>query len=82
LDNNVDAAIPTPPNVETRRNPKEEQLAHVLESTLKLEPDKNDLILIFNFECFNTYMFMLTIMPKSIDVIFVRIKSTTASGGR
>ncbi|MGA8842263.1 MAG: hypothetical protein WB511_01640 [Nitrososphaeraceae archaeon] len=54
----------------------------MLESTLKLDPDKNDLTLIFSFECLNTYMFMLTTMPKSIDVIFVRIKPTTPSGGR
>ena len=82
MDNNVDAAIPTPPNVETRRNPKEEQLAHVLESTLKLEPDKNEAMLNFNFECLKTYAFMLNTIPKSIDVKFVRIKPTTASGGR
>ena len=74
--------MPAPPNVETSRNPSEEQLAHVLESTLKVDPDKNDLTLIFNFECLNTNMFMLTIIPRITEVIFVRIKPTTASGGK
>jgi hypothetical protein len=36
LERKVDAVIPTPlPNVETRRKPSEEQLAHVLESALR-----------------------------------------------
>jgi hypothetical protein len=37
LERNVDAVTPIPPNVETRRKPNEEQLAHVLDSTLKVD---------------------------------------------
>ena len=40
MERNVDAVTPTPPNVETRRKPNEEQLAHVLDSTLKVDPEK------------------------------------------
>ncbi|MEP6574875.1 MAG: hypothetical protein ABJB85_00370 [Nitrososphaerota archaeon] len=82
MDKKVDAAIPAPPNVETRTNPNEEQLAHVLESTLTVDPEKNDVILIFNLECLNTYTFMLTTIPKSIADRFERIKPTTASSGK
>ena len=38
MDRKVEAAIPAPPNVDSRINPSEEQLAHVLESTLTVEP--------------------------------------------
>jgi hypothetical protein len=82
LDRKVEAAIPAPPKVDTRRNPNEEQLAHVLESTLTVEPEKNEARFIFNFECFKTYTFMLTTIPKSIEAIVERIKPTTASSGR
>jgi hypothetical protein len=55
LDKNVDAVTPTPPNVETRRKPSEEQLAHVLESTLIVEPEKNEVRLILDLsECLST----------------------------
>jgi len=74
--------MPAPPNVETRRNPNEEQLAHVLESTLTVDPEKNDVKLIFNFECLKTYTFILTTIPRSIEVIFERINPTSASFGR
>ena len=78
----VEAAIPAPPNVDTMRNPSEEQLAHVLESTLTVDPEKKDAGFIFNFECFKTYMFMLTIIPNNIEVSVERIKPITASAGR
>lgn len=42
MDRKVEAAIPAPPNVDSRINPSEEQLAHVLESTLTVEPGKKD----------------------------------------
>ena len=77
-----EAAIPAPPNVETMRNPSEEQLAHVLESTLMVEPEKKEARFIFNFECFKTYRFILTIIPNNIEVSVVRIKPITASSGR
>ena len=68
MDRKVEAAIPAPPNVDTRRKPIEEQLAQVLETTLNVEPEKKEARFIFNFECFKTYRFMLTIIPKSIEV--------------
>ncbi len=74
--------MPAPPNVETRRNPSEEQLAHVLESTPTVDPEKNDAKLIFTFECLNRYTFIPTTIPRSIEIIFERIDPTTASFGR
>jgi hypothetical protein len=47
LDRKVEAVIPAPPNVDSRINPSEEQLAHVLESTLTVEPGKRDARFIF-----------------------------------
>lgn len=40
MDRKVEAAIPAPPRVETRRNPNDEQLAQVLDITPKVEPEK------------------------------------------
>ena len=40
MERNVDAVTPIPPNVETRRNPIDEQLAHVLEITLRVDAEK------------------------------------------
>jgi hypothetical protein len=83
LERKVDAVIPTPPNVETRRKPSEEQLAHVLEITLKVDPEKNEPIFIFEpLECFNTYTFILTTIPKITAVIVETINPNTASSGR
>ena len=42
MERKLDTVNPTPPNVETRRKPTDEQLAHVLEITLKVEPEKNE----------------------------------------
>ena len=83
MERKVDAVIPTPPNVEIRRKPSEEQLAHVLEITLKVDPEKNEPIFIFEpLECFNTYTFILTTIPKRTAVIVETINPNTASSGR
>jgi hypothetical protein len=50
----VDANNPALPNVDTRKNPSEEQLAHVLEMTLIEEPEKRDARLILTLEFLNT----------------------------
>jgi hypothetical protein len=47
LDRKVEAVIPAPPNVDSRINPSEEQLVHVLESTLTIEPGNRDARFIF-----------------------------------
>jgi hypothetical protein len=74
---------PNPPKVDIRRNPKEEQLAQVLESTLIDEPENNDRIASFNpFECFMTYTFILIITPTRTAVTLERINPPTASSGR
>jgi hypothetical protein len=54
LDRKVEAAIPAPPRVETRRNPNDEQLAQVLDITPKVEPEKNDAKPILTLECIST----------------------------
>jgi hypothetical protein len=84
LERKVDAVIPTPlPNVETRRKPSEQQLAHVLEITLRVDPEKNEPTLIFkSLECFNIYTFILTTIPKSTAVIVERINPNNASSGK
>jgi hypothetical protein len=51
MERKFDATTPNPPNVDMRRKPSEEQLAHVLDRIPIVEPENNDL-LIFNFECF------------------------------
>ena len=79
----VDTVTPTPPKADIRTKPSEEQLAHVLESTLRDEPENKDDTLSFLFiECLSTYTFMLTTMPRRIDEIFERRKPTTASLGK
>jgi hypothetical protein len=83
LERNVDAAIPTPPNVETRRKPIDEQLAQVLESKLKEEPENSEARFTFKFfDCLNTYTFMLTTIPISAAVILERMNPVIASSGR
>ena len=54
METKVEIVIPAAPSVEIRRNPREEQLAHVLEITLRDEPEKNEAVFIFLFECLNT----------------------------
>jgi hypothetical protein len=69
--------------VETRRKPNEEQIAHVLDSTLKVDQEKNEAAVIFKpSEGLNTYTFMLTTIPISTAVMFERINPVTASSGR
>jgi hypothetical protein len=83
LERKVDAVTPTPPKVDTSRKPNEEQLAHVLEIILRVEPEKNEPIFIFKpLECFNTYMFILTTIPMRTAVIVERMNPNTASSGR
>ena len=79
----IDAVTPAPPSTETRRKPSEEQLAHVLEITLIVEPEKNEAKLVPDlYECLSTSMFMLTMLSRRIAVMFERTKPTNASYGR
>jgi hypothetical protein len=83
LERKADAVTPTLPNVDTRRKPADEQLAHMLEIMLRVQPEKSEPIVIFKFpEYFNMYTFILTTIPISIAVIVERINPTTASSGR
>jgi hypothetical protein len=83
LERKVDAVTPIPPKMVTRRKPIDEQLAHVLEITLRVDPEKNEPTLIFKpLECFNTYTFMLTTIPIRTAVIVERMNPNTASSGR
>lgn len=83
MEKKVDAVTPTPPNVDTSRKPNEEQLAHVLEIILRVEPEKNEPIFIFKpLECFNTYTFILTTIPMRIAVIVESMNPNAASLGR
>jgi len=50
----AETATPTVPITEIRKNPREEQLTHKLESTLSDEAESNEVPLIFIFECLNT----------------------------
>lgn len=68
--------------MDARKNPNEEQLAHVLESTPSEEPEKNEAVFIFNFACLKMYKFMLTTIPNKIVVIVARTNPTTASSGK
>jgi hypothetical protein len=79
----VDTVTPTPPKADIRTKPSEEQLAQVLESTLRDEPEnKEDTLSLRFIECLSTYTFMLNTMPRRIDVIFERMKPVTASLGK
>jgi hypothetical protein len=49
LERNVDAVTPIPPKVETRIKPTDEQLAHILEIMLRVEPEKSEPIVTFKF---------------------------------
>jgi hypothetical protein len=72
-----------PPKVETRTKPIDEQLAHMLEIMLRVEPEKSQPMVTLKFpEYFNTYTFILTTILISIAVIVERINPTTASSGR
>jgi hypothetical protein len=69
--------------VDTRRKPTDEQLAHVLEIMLNVEPEKSEPIVTFRFpECFTIYTFILTTIPIRTADIVERINPTNASSGR
>jgi hypothetical protein len=82
VERKLDTTIPSPPKVDIRRNPIEEQLIHVLDNILKPVPENNDDLLIPNFECFITYAFILTKIPSSMELMFVKMKLTLASSGK
>ena len=83
MERNIDVVSPIPPKVETRRKATDEQLAHVLEITLRVEPEKSEPMVTFKFsEYFNKYTFMLTTIPISIADVVERINPSTASSGR
>jgi hypothetical protein len=63
--------------------PPYEQLAHMLEIMLRVEPEKSEPIVTFKFpKYFTIYTFILTTIPISIAVIVERINPITASSGR
>jgi hypothetical protein len=68
--------------VDARKKPNEEQLAHVLESTLTEEPEKNEAVFILSLVCLKIYTFMLTTIPNKFDVILARTNPTIASSGK
>ena len=83
MERNVDIVTPIPPKVEARIKPTDEQLAHMLEIMLRVEPEKTDPTVTFKFlEYFNMYTFILTTTPIRIAVIVERINPITASSGR
>lgn len=82
MERKLDTTIPTPPKVDIRRNPMEEQLIHVLDNILKLVPENSDDLLICNLKCVITYTFMLTKSPIRTALMFVRIKLIVASSGK
>ena len=82
MERKLDTTIPTPPKVDIRRNPMEEQLIHVLDNILKPVPENSDDLLICNLKCFITYTFMLTKSPIKTALMFVRIKLIVASSGK
>jgi hypothetical protein len=54
----------------------------VLESTLRVEPEKKDVRFNLSFSLLSTYTFIVTTIPKSIEITVERIKPTIASSGR
>jgi hypothetical protein len=76
VDRKSDAAIPIAPNVEAGVNAKVEQLAHVLEITLIVVPDKGNL-LILNLKLFNRCKLKLTKIPTRTELI--QVKTNPAS---
>jgi hypothetical protein len=59
-----------PPKVETRTKPIDEQLAHMLDIMLRVEPEKSQPMVTFKFpEYFNTYTFILTTIPRSLQLL-------------
>ena len=65
----------------TRKPSEKDRLAQALEAIFRIEPDNNDLSrLIFEFRI--TCRFIVTSIPISMEVIFVRINPGIASSGR
>jgi hypothetical protein len=54
----------------------------VLESTLRVEPEKKDVRLNLTDKFLNTYRFILSTIPKSTEVKVERIKPRIASSGK
>ena len=83
MERNIDVVSPIPPKVETSRKAADEQLTHIFEIMLKVEPEISEPMVPFKFsEYFNTYTFILTTIPTSIADIVERINPITASSGR
>jgi hypothetical protein len=82
VERKLDTTIPSPPKVDMRRKPIEEQQTHVLDKMLKPVPENNDDLLIPNFECFIIYVFMLTKTPSNMELMLVRMKLMVASSGK
>jgi hypothetical protein len=80
LDRKLDAKKPSPPNVEARVNPKVEQLAHVLESTLIVVPERADL-LSFNFRFLIKNRLKFTNIVTRTELIQVKINASNISLG-
>jgi hypothetical protein len=80
LDRKFDAKKPSPPNVETMVNPKVEQLAHVLESTLIVVPESADL-LSFNFKILIKNKLKFTNIATRTELIQVKINASNISLG-
>lgn len=68
--------------MDARKNPSEEQLAHALERIPSEEPEKNEVVFIFNLVCLKIYTFKLMTIPNKIAVIVARTNPTTASSGK
>jgi hypothetical protein len=80
LDRKLDVKKPSPPNVEARVNPNVEQLAHVLESTLIVVPERADL-LSFNFRFLIKNRLKFTKIVTRTELIQVRINASNISLG-
>ncbi|MGH9978530.1 MAG: hypothetical protein ACRD8Z_22270 [Nitrososphaeraceae archaeon] len=74
--------IPILPNVDIKRKLTDEQLLHTLDIIPSDDPENNDFLLIFSFECLIAYTFILTKMPIRIEIIVVKTKPTVASSGK
>ena len=74
------AIIPAPPKVEIIKNPTDEQLAHVLDTIPKREPESNDLSNLRS-AFLSTYTFIGNTIAKRIALVFVIMNPSIASSG-
>ena len=74
------AIIPAPPNAEIIRNPTDEQLAHVLETIPKREPESNDLSNLRSAFLI-TYTFIEITIAKRVALVLVIMNPSIASSG-